>query len=142
MLSINIDGASRGNPGPSGIGICITKEDIQILSYGEFIGCQTNMKSEYLALKRALQLATAIDKDIIVFSDCLAVIKQRKLKTRIRNKGLSILIREISNLEKKFKNVSYMFISRKRNGYVDRLANMAIDDYFNMDKFFLYNRQL
>ena len=141
LLSINIDGASRGNPGPSGVGISIIKRDKLILRYGEFIGIQTNIQSEYFALKRALEIAIGIDKDIIIFSDCLSVVKQRKIKNKIRKKGLRTLTRQINNLEKKFNHISYMFIPRKKNINVDKIANKVIDDYFNTNNITLYTRQ-
>lgn len=141
LLSINIDGASRGNPGPSGVGISIIKRDKLILRYGEFIGIQTNIQSEYFALKRALEIAIGLDNDIMIFSDCLSVVKQRKIKKRVRKKGLRMLTRQISNLEKNFNHISYMFISRRKNINVDRIANQAIDDYFNTNEIPLYSRQ-
>lgn len=141
LLSINIDGASRGNPGPSGIGISIIKRDKLILRYGEFIGIQTNIQSEYFALKRALEIAIGIDLDIMIFSDCFSVVRQRKIKNRVRKKGLRTLTRQISNLEKNFNRISYMFIPRRKNINVDRVANQAIDDYFNTNNTSLYSRQ-
>ena len=51
LLTINIDGASRGNPGPSGIGVVISREGEKIAEYNEFIGNSTNNLAEYMALK-------------------------------------------------------------------------------------------
>lgn len=45
-----IDGASRNNPGPSGIGIFLLKNDQPFVSEGFFIGVKTNNQAEYLAL--------------------------------------------------------------------------------------------
>lgn len=42
MLSVFIDGASRGNPGPSSIGIIIRKRKVQISRFNEFLGIMTN----------------------------------------------------------------------------------------------------
>ena len=103
MLTVHIDGASRGNPGPSGIGIIIFRNNFLILNYGEFIGFHTNLLSEYLALKRALQLALIIANEIKIDTDSMTIVQQRKSKERIRKKELKILFREINNLEKKFK---------------------------------------
>ncbi|MGZ5548085.1 MAG: RNase H family protein, partial [Nitrososphaeraceae archaeon] len=105
LLTVHIDGASRGNPGPSGIGIIIFRNNTLILSYGEFIGFHTNLLSEYLALKRALQFAVIIDKEIRIHTDSMTIIQHRKSKERIRRKELKILSREIKNLEKKFKKI-------------------------------------
>jgi len=85
LLTVHIDGASRGNPGPSGIGVIIFRNDTLILNYGEFIGFRTNLLSEYLALKRALQLAVIIDNEIRVHTDSMTIVRQRKSKERIEN---------------------------------------------------------
>ncbi|HEU4482607.1 MAG TPA: ribonuclease HI family protein [Nitrososphaeraceae archaeon] len=131
MLTLHIDGASRGNPGPSGIGIIIFRNNLVILNYGEFIGFHTNLLSEYLALKRALQFALIIDNEIKIYTDSMTIIQQRKSKERIRKKELKILFREINNLEKKFEEISYTYIPRERNTAADLFAKKAIDYYIN-----------
>ena len=127
MLNIKIDGASRGNPGPSGIGILIFRNKNLILNYGEFIGFQSNLLSEYFALKRALQFALKMDDEVSIQTDSMSVVKQRKFKEKMRKKELKILFREINNLEKKFRTISYKYIPRNKNTYVDLIAKRAID---------------
>jgi ribonuclease HI len=131
LLTIKIDGASRGNPGPSGIGILIFRNNNLMLNYGEFIGFHTNLLSEYLALKRALQFALLIDKEIKIHTDSMTIVQQRKYKERIRKKELKILFREINNLEKKFKEISYNYIPREENTAADLVAKKAIDYHIN-----------
>jgi ribonuclease HI len=131
LLSIYIDGVSRGNPGASGIGITIHRENKLILKYGEYVGILNNIQSEYIALKRALEIAIKFDDRITVFSDCLQVVKQRRSKTKLRRKELRILARQIVNLENRFDNISYIFVPRKMNIHVDKVANQAVNDYFN-----------
>ena len=127
MLTINIDGASRGNPGPSGIGVVITKNTFIITEYNEFIGEKTNNQAEYTALKKALQIASIFDNEITVLSDSKLVVSQRNNRYRVRNKQLKVVFREISNLEKQFRAVFYKHIPRAKNQYADFLANLAID---------------
>lgn len=131
MLFVHIDGSSKGNPGPSGIGIIIFRNNFLILNYGEFIGFHTNLLSEYLALKRALQLALLIDKRIEIHTDSMTIVQQRKAKIRIRKKELKILSREINNLEKKFTEISYTYIPREKNTAADLVAKKAIDYHVN-----------
>jgi len=51
ILSIHIDGAARGNPGPAGIGIVITDANgIVVKNVDKFIGHATNNVAEYTAL--------------------------------------------------------------------------------------------
>lgn len=128
MLTIHIDGASRGNPGPSGIGVVIIKNKLIIAEYNEFIGKKTNNQAEYVALKKALQIASILDNEITVLSDSKLVVSQRKNKYRVRNKQIKIIFREISNLEKQFRTVIYRYIPRAKNHYADFLANRAIDE--------------
>src|SRR5215204_1558866 len=93
-----------GNPGPSGIGILIFRNKNLILNYGEFIGFQSNLLSEYIALKRALQFALKIDDEVSIHTDSMTVVQQ-----------------------KKFKTISYKYIPRHKNIYVDLVAKKAID---------------
>ena len=131
MLSVHIDGSSKGNPGPSGIGIIIFRNNFLLLNYGEFIGFHTNLLSEYLALKRALQFALRIDTKIKIHTDSMTIVQQRKFKVRIRKKELKILFREINNLEKKFTEISYKYIPREKNTIADLVAKKAIDYHIN-----------
>jgi ribonuclease HI len=131
LLKVHIDGASRGNPGPSGIGIIIVRNNFLILNYGEFIGSHTNLLSEYLALKRALQFALLIDTEIKIYTDSMTIVQMQKSKERIRKKELKILFREINNLEKKFKKITYNYIPREKNTVADLYAKKAIDYYIN-----------
>ena len=127
-MIINIDGASRGNPGLSGIGSVITKGNSKILEYKEFIGKKTNNQAEYAALKKALQIASALDNEITILSDSELVVNQRNNRYKVRNKQIKMISREISNLEGGFKTVIYKHISREENGSADLLANQAIDE--------------
>jgi ribonuclease HI len=126
LLTINIDGASRGNPGPSGVGIVLSNDDLKITEHNEYIGHKTNNQAEYAALKKALQIASGYDEELTVLSDSELVVNQRNNKYKVRNKGLKIICREISNLEKNFKTITYKYVPRERNVRADFLANQAI----------------
>ena len=133
MLIINIDGASRGNPGLSGIGIVITKENWKILEHKEFIGSKTNNQAEYLALKKAMQIAFGLDDKITILSDSQLLVNQRTNRYKLRNKQLKDKFREISNLEKHFQTVIYKHVPRSRNRNADLLANQAIDEHIKYE---------
>jgi ribonuclease HI len=136
LLTINIDGASRGNPGPSGIGVVISREGEKIAEYNEFIGNSTNNLAEYMALKKALKMASTLeDNEVTILSDSELVVKQRNHYYKVRSKRLKVIFREISNLEKNFKWVRYRHIPRENNRAADLLANKSIDEYvLNIDK--------
>lgn len=135
-MTINIDGASRGNPGLSGIGVVISKDGQKIAEYKEFVGNTTNNLAEYLALRKALKIASALDDDeITILSDSELIVKQRNRSYKVRSKQLKIIFREVNNLEKYFKSVSYRHVPRENNSAADLLANKAIDEYvLNVDR--------
>lgn len=131
MLVVNIDGASRGNPGPAGIGVVFVRDNRRITEYKEFIGKKTNNQAEYAALKKALQIASTFDNELTVLSDSQLIVNQRTKLYKVRSKQLKIIFREISNLERRFKMVIYKHIPREKNEYADLLANQAIDEHNN-----------
>lgn len=131
MLQVNIDGASRGNPGLSAIGIIVKNEQEKIIKeYAEFIGFRTNNQAEYEALKRALEICKEFDsKEITILSDSELLINQRNLKYKVRNQELKIITREISTLEKNYEKILYKHIPREKNSKADWLANRALNAY-------------
>jgi ribonuclease HI len=131
LLVVNIDGASRGNPGPAGIGVVFIRDNTRITEYKEFIGKKTNNQAEYAALKKALQIASTFDNELTVLSDSQLIVNQSTKLYKVRSKQLKIIFREISNLERRFKMVIYKHIPREKNEYADLLANQAIDEHNN-----------
>ena len=127
-MSIHIDGASRGNPGSSGIGIVVTKDSHKVTEYKEFVGTKTNNQAEYLALKKALEVASSLDNEVTILSDSELIINQRLNFYKVRNKQLKDLFRQISSLERQFKIVNYKHVPRELNRQADLLANQAIDE--------------
>ena len=59
---IFIDGASRGNPGPSGIGVYVLKDSEPATSYAFYLGKKTNNQAEYSALLVALFFCSTRNK--------------------------------------------------------------------------------
>lgn len=127
LLNVHIDGASRGNPGLSAIGIIIKEDDKVIKEYGEFIGVRTNNQAEYEALRKALEICTDLDKEVNILSDSELLINQRNLKYRIRSQELKLLSREIASLEKNYDKITYKHIPRSKNSQADYMANKALD---------------
>jgi ribonuclease HI len=129
LLEVNIDGASRGNPGLSAIGIIVRENETILIEHAEFLGIRTNNQAEYEALRRALEICIKLDKEITILSDSELLIRQRNLKYKIRNQQLKIISREISILEKNFEKIQYKHIPREKNNNADRLANKALNEY-------------
>src|SRR3989339_1610463 len=56
VLKVFTDGGSKGNPGPSSIGIVFYLNNKKIFEHKESIGIATNNDAEYTALIRALEV--------------------------------------------------------------------------------------
>jgi ribonuclease HI len=131
LLSVHIDGASRGNPGYSAIGILITDDEKVVTEYGEYVGIKTNNQAEYLALRKALEICSDMTTEVTILSDSELLINQRNQKYRIRNQELKNLSREIAVLEKNYEIITYKHIPRSMNSRADFIANRALDRHLN-----------
>ena len=64
-LDIYIDGASKGNPGPSGVGAVICRNGETIKNISSFIGNTTNNVAEYTALIYGLEEALLLKAESV-----------------------------------------------------------------------------
>lgn len=129
-LTINVDGASRGNPGKAGIGAVIRGGDNTIIErVGKYIGIATNNIAEYQALILALETAKQIGAEKInIYADSELMVKQIKGEYRVKNEGLKPLYQKAIGLLKDFKAYGIIHIERGKNQEADKLANQAIDE--------------
>lgn len=133
---IYTDGGSRGNPGPSAIGVVIANEKNEpIKKYGESIGKATNNEAEYLAvifaLKKVKQLFgknEAEKMEIEMRMDSELVAKQLNHEYKIIEEGIQKLFLKVWNLMLDFGLIKFVSIPREQNGQADRLANQALDN--------------
>ena len=127
-LTVFTDGAARGNPGPSGIGIVVVDSGKVIKEYYEFIGEQTNNVAEYRACIKGLQLAQEYGAQTVSLnSDSELMTKQLNGQYKVKNKVLLGLYCQATDLINAFQSVQVNHMYRNRNTKADRLANIAID---------------
>ncbi len=124
-----IDGASRNNPGPAGIGIVIYRDNETIKKYGFFVGSKTNNQAEYLALLVGLIVVLRLlaTKDLLsISSDSELLVKQIKGLYRVKNPDLKELYVVAKAL---LSHVQYDIghVLRHKNTEADALANQGID---------------
>ena len=123
------DGGARGNPGPSGIGGILYKNDKILDSFSEYIGEGTNNQAEYTAILRGVELALKHNIDILVcYLDSELVVKQLKREYKVKNKELGKIFIKIYNLTLKFKKITFFHIRREKNKEADALVNEALDN--------------
>ena len=128
-IDIFVDGASRGNPGPSGIGVVFFDDKKNIVKkLFKFIGNATNNIAEYTALIYGLQEAL-IDRyeEVRVSSDSELMTKQLRGEYRVKNENLKPYYEQFLHLSRGFDKVEVVTIDRKENKEADKLANRALD---------------
>ena len=129
-LRLFTDGASRGNPGPAGVGIVI-EDDQGMRLWGGFryLGTATNNKAEYLALIDGLQKVSEWSPDKLeVCMDSELVVKQLLGQYKVRDSELLRLHRQADKLLRGFPKFSVRHVPREKNRGADALANRAIDE--------------
>lgn len=130
-LEIYIDGASKGNPGPSGIGVVICQNGQTIKNIFSYIGRVTNNVAEYTALIYGLQEALILKaKEIEVNTDSQLLYRQVKKLYKIKSPNILGLYNQAMHLMSAFEQVSINNIPRNDNRGADRLANRAIKEAF------------
>ncbi|USN87362.1 MAG: ribonuclease HI family protein [Candidatus Nomurabacteria bacterium] len=128
------DGGARGNPGPAGVGVQITKDGEVVREVKKSIGNATNNFAEYYGVMLALQTLKQIygkktkEMQFEMRMDSELVKKQLNAEYQIKEPGLVPMFIEIHNLRvSNFPNLSFVHIPRAQNKEADRLANEAMD---------------
>ncbi|KPK42071.1 MAG: hypothetical protein AMJ78_03680 [Omnitrophica WOR_2 bacterium SM23_29] len=128
-LSIYVDGCSRGNPGPSGIGVIVCDENGKAFKdVSKYIGDATNNVAEYYALIYGLQEALILRADeVIINTDSELLAKQLSKEYKIKNAILKSLHEQVRHLLTGLKKYDIKHINRTENKGADKLANKAIE---------------
>jgi len=125
----NIDGGSRGNPGPAGYGVRIEQAEGTVVELKASIGTCTNNVAEYHGLLAALRWATEHGvASLLVRSDSELLVKQMRGEYRVKNSGLQPLYEEARSLARHIGTVRFEHVRRESNTEADRLANEAMDE--------------
>ncbi len=129
-LIINTDGGSRGNPGPSAIGVVISDTSGDHLeSFGEYIGETTNNQAEYGAVVAALKSANKYHpKKITFYLDSELVVKQLKGEYKVKNADLRPIYEDIIKRCQGL-DVGFNHVLRADNQLADLEVNKALDDH-------------
>ena len=126
-IELYIDGASKGNPGPSAIGVVICQNGQTIKNISDFIGNATNNIAEYTALIYALQEAVMLRADVVeIRTDSQLLDRQLNGLYKIKNDQILRLYNQALHLIRGFESVLVSYIPRENNKGADRLANQAI----------------
>jgi ribonuclease HI len=128
LLTINIDGASRGNPGPAAYAYVITGDSHPLIEEAGTLETATNNFAEYTALVRALERAAELGGErLIIRSDSELLVKQMNGLYRVKNEQLRRLYERARELQGRFHSVSLVHVVREENSHADRLCNEALN---------------
>lgn len=134
-ITIYTDGGSRGNPGPSAIGVIFTDEKGKVIKeYAQKIGRATNNEAEYEAIIYALQKAKLLfgkkktkNMKIEVRMDSEFVAKQLNSQYKILDRKIEQLFLKTWNLRIDFNKIIFKHIPRSENREADKLVNRVLD---------------
>jgi ribonuclease HI len=125
----NIDGASRGNPGPASYAVVIRDPGGKvILELAKNIGRETNNVAEYYALLAALDYATSHNIPALrVRSDSELLVRQMQGRYKVKSADLKPLHERASKMAKQLGYFAIEHVRRELNRDADALANVALD---------------
>jgi ribonuclease HI len=128
-LTVHVDGASRGNPGPAAVGVVIKDATgAPVLKVSSYIGRKTNNQAEYTALIVALQEAKRLGADqVYINTDSQLMAEQINGNYRVRNAHIRPLFEKAMQLLTAFQYYSIDYIPRYLNSEADALANQALN---------------
>ncbi|WP_130859881.1 ribonuclease HI family protein [Gracilibacillus phocaeensis] len=127
MIEVYTDAATRGNPGPSGIGIYMKQGNRQWEEY-VFIGEQTNHEAEFIALIKGLQLCQEhFPDEIISCRTDSKVVADAYEKNYAKNKPFQSYLEQINHIAASFSYVFVKWIPEKQNKRADLLARKALN---------------
>jgi ribonuclease HI len=127
---INIDGGSRGNPGPAAYGVVIRDGRGEIVAnLKKYIGRMTNNVAEYYGLIAALDYAESHSlKAIRIESDSELLVKQMRGQYKVKSEDLRPLFERAVKMSKTFDSFRIEHVYREQNREADALANEAMDE--------------
>jgi ribonuclease HI len=127
LIEVYIDGASAGNPGPSGAGIFI-KGNGKAEKYSIPLGNMSNHEAEYHAFIKALEicLEKGYSKSVVSFRTDSQLVSNAVEKEFVKNKLYLPLFEKALSLSMQFDLFFMKWIPSIENKTADELARLAI----------------
>ncbi|MEW9109454.1 reverse transcriptase-like protein [Cytobacillus gottheilii] len=125
MIEVYIDGASAGNPGPSGAGIFI-KANGNVERHSIPLGIMENHEAEYHALIKALEICIQKNYQTVSFRTDSQLVNAAMEKEFVKNKRYSPLLEQALLLSKQLPLFFIKWVPSSENKSADDLARAAI----------------
>jgi ribonuclease HI len=126
----NIDGGSRGNPGPASYGVVIRDPRGQVVAkLKKYIGRTTNNVAEYYGLIAALDYAQQHGiRALRIESDSELLVRQMRGEYKVKSPELRPLYERARKMAQTFDSFKIDHVYREQNAEADALANEALDE--------------
>ena len=126
----NIDGGSRGNPGPASYGVVIRDPRGQVIAkLKKYIGRSTNNVAEYYGLIAALDYAQQHGiRALHIQSDSELLVRQMCGQYKVKSPELRPLYERARKMAQGFDSFKIDHVYREQNAEADALANEALDE--------------
>lgn len=132
---LNVDGASRGNPGQASCAAVIRAEGVPQRELGIYLGITTNNVAEYSGLIAGLSECLEMGvSQIEIRSDSELCVRQVKGEYKVKNENLIPLHRRVLGLLSRFGNWEIKHVPREDNATADSVTNRVLDLRALMDK--------
>lgn len=136
-LTINTDGAARGNPGPAAAAIVVSNQNHILHTASQYLHTQTNNVAEYHGLKMALDWLTQHTTEqgspltVNILMDSQLVVNQTNGLYRIKEPHLQTIATQIQQQLQKLRqqghHITIQHIPRSQNKQPDQLVNQELD---------------
>ena len=129
-ILVNVDGGSRGNPGPAAAAAVVCDPAGGTYTRAEFIGIATNNVAEYKGILLALRLLKergACKQQIILQTDSSLIFNQLLGLYKVKDANLRELAKQALSEMAEFSNLRLRLVPREENTAADAEVNAALD---------------
>ena len=126
----NVDGGSRGNPGPAAYGVVVRDARGEVVArLKKYIGNSTNNVAEYFGLIAALDYAQNHGiRALRIESDSELMVKQLRGQYKVKSEELKPLFERAKKMSQTFESFRISHVYREQNKEADALVNQALDE--------------
>jgi len=125
LIEVYIDGASAGDPGPSGAGIFI-KGNGRVEQYSIPLGVMSNHEAELLSLIKGLEICIEKGYRIVSFRTDSQLVDRAVEKQFVKNEKYAPLLEHALTLINEFDLFFLKWIPSRQNHVADELARKAL----------------
>jgi len=131
-LTINCDGGSRGNPGPSASAFVVYEGEVLIHKESKYLGTNTNNFAEYTAILMAMGWLKKNYQDeeakVEFILDSELAVKQLNYIYKLKSPNLIPLFLSIKDIQKSITpEITFRHVLRNSNKEADALLNDELD---------------